>query len=363
MANNKRYTKNKNRYMPTYGLGSWIQDNSQGIIGGLKVAGGAALMATGAGAAVGAPLMASGASDIAGEISGDRQAAEQEKLIGEQEASFNKQQLINSRMLSNQAQPQMQFGKGGLIYSYQEGGPIGKNAANTTLQNYRPQSIKTQGYGDFNKADYGDLLKSNPLYSPTRSDSIVATENYYKGIPGPQYSTPGVGSGDRLESYMTPEGTKRFAGSETPVLAYGGKIKGMPQGKATMKHVEKFQKLYPTEMAMGRTVEYEHTKNKHLADRISADHIKDYLKKEGSPEYYTGLKEAGLTDELANGGNVKPQDNGIVDRTINKPDMTYYQSGGSTHQESPYGGIPIGNKGKVEDGEFRYGDYIFSNRF
>ena len=46
--------------------------------------------------------------------------------------------------------------------------------------------------------------------------------------------------------------------------------------------------------------------------------------------------------------------------------MQYYENGG-THEENPYGGIqvgvdPQGNPNLVEEGEFRYGDYIFSDR-
>ncbi len=90
-------------------------------------------------------------------------------------------------------------------------------------------------------------------------------------------------------------------------LAYGGSTSGLPQGVATMADVKQYQKDYPEEMAMGRTVEMEHTKNETLADRISADHIKDLLTSKNTEKYYTGLKEAGLTDELAYGGKVNRQ--------------------------------------------------------
>lgn len=42
--------------------------------------------------------------------------------------------------------------------------------------------------------------------------------------------------------------------------------------------------------------------------------------------------------------------------------ITVYQNGG-THEANPVGGVPIGNKGMVEEGEVRWKDYIFSNRF
>jgi len=53
---------------------------------------------------------------------------------------------------------------------------------------------------------------------------------------------------------------------------------------------------------------------------------------------------------------------GYLEETSNNPDITYFANGG-THEENPNGGIPLGNKGLVEEGEFKYKDYIFSNRF
>ena len=38
-----------------------------------------------------------------------------------------------------------------------------------------------------------------------------------------------------------------------------------------------------------------------------------------------------------------------------------YNEGG-THEENPLGGIPVGKNARVEEGETRFGDYIFSNR-
>lgn len=55
-----------------YNFGGWLADNKQGVLGGLKVVGGTALLATGVGGAAGAGLIASGAGDIVGEIANDR---------------------------------------------------------------------------------------------------------------------------------------------------------------------------------------------------------------------------------------------------------------------------------------------------
>lgn len=125
-----------------------------------------------------------------------------------------------------------QFPMGGLI-PYPNGGKVaidstlpGQNAAREVAAAYRPAFIEQQSYGDFEAADYGDLLSSVPLYSPVSRDSIVAVENRYKGVPGPQYFPAGFAGqqGSRMEKYQVDD-TTRFAGSETPQFGYGGKIR------------------------------------------------------------------------------------------------------------------------------------------
>ena len=92
----------------------------------------------------------------------------------------------------------------------------------------------------------------------------------------------------RLDSYSKPQ--------MIPTFATGGHL---PEGKATLKDAKEYIKLFPDEMKMGEEVEYEHTGNKKLAQRIAADHIKDHLRMTGGdPGYYTRLKEAGISDEL-----------------------------------------------------------------
>jgi hypothetical protein len=224
-----------------------------------------------------------------------------------------------------------------------------------------------------------------------------------------------------------------------PTMKKGGKL---PEGNATLAEAKEYLKMFPQEMAMGEEVEYEHTKNKKLAQRIAADHIKDYLKMSGTPGYYTALKEAGISDELnkmesggyfeyKNGGiYIKPEKRGsftawakkhgmsvqqaaskvmankekysssvvkkanfaknaskwkhaLGGKLDNIPDLSFFPDGGfmnslegdsmlteykggGTHEENSYGGIPVGGKARVEEGEIRVnfddGDYIFSAR-
>jgi hypothetical protein len=96
------------------------------------------------------------------------------------------------------------------------------------------------------------------------------------------------------------------------------------------------------------------------------------------PELAT-LYKCGGKLKYANGGRIMihtPYENGIVRgyynggiipqeqaATINMKGMSDIKAGG-THQENPLGGVPIDNKNNfVEQGEFKYGKYVFSNRF
>lgn len=87
------------------------------------------------------------------------------------------------------------------------------------------------------------------------------------------------------------------------------------------------------------------------------------------------LKDQQPYNQMACGGKMKA-DGGLLYSNVgninmfasggNLDDTTYYQSGGSIHETSPYNGIPIANN-LVEGEETRfnskkYGDYIFSNR-
>jgi len=92
--------------------------------------------------------------------------------------------------------------------------------------------------------------------------------------------------------------------------------------------------------------------------------LQSYNQGQGN-RYAPTFKSGGVLNSYPNGGKLNSYAGGgnIQELTRYNDDITSYQSGGSTHEESPYGGIPIGRKGTVEHGEFRYGDYIFSNRF
>ena len=177
---------------------------------------------------------------------------------------------------------------------------------------------------------------------------------------------------------------------------YGGSIEYATGGK--------FNK---SEITKGALEELEHTSSKREARKIAKDHLMEH------PDYYSRLKEAGLADAYGYGGDLATGGNSegtmMIGRGYNAygdygyggkqmyygggkmpykgravPDyypandtyamiekepanFTEYEVGG-THEENPNGGIPLGPKALVEQGEVKYssekyGDYIFTNRF
>lgn len=87
-----------------------------------------------------------------------------------------------------------------------------------------------------------------------------------------------------------------------------------------------------------------------------------------NPMYGANFANGGILNSLACGGKLMScggkmkANGGMLEATKKLDNITYYGNGG-THEQSPVGGIRIGNKGRTEQGEVRYGDYIFSNRF
>ena len=141
------------------------------------------------------------------------------------------------------------------------------------------------------------------------------------------------------------------------VGAASGLIKGLVGKKAESRAIAKAN--HEAEVARGQA------------------RLKLYEQNKG-PELAT-LYKCGGKLKHANGGRIMihtPYENGIVRghenggmipqeqaATINMKGMSDIRAGG-THQENPLGGVPIDNKNNfVEQGEFKYGKYVFSNRF
>ena len=95
-----------------YGLGGWLKDNMQGVMGGLKVAGGAALALTGVGTTAGLGMMGSGIGDISQEVAGDRQASAQSMAQMQQRQGMIQMQQQSDATENPYAAT---FAKGGVI--------------------------------------------------------------------------------------------------------------------------------------------------------------------------------------------------------------------------------------------------------
>jgi len=99
------------------------------------------------------------------------------------------------------------------------------------------------------------------------------------------------------------------------------------------------------------------TEQQQLAQQQAVDgHRQDLLNNLPQQQQYS-MANGGLLNSYANGGNM---DN-ITDR------LTEFKNGG-THEQSPTGGIPVGNNALTEEGEFLFVNkdgkkYVFSNRF
>ena len=103
---------------------------------------------------------------------------------------------------------------------------------------------------------------------------------------------------EQLQNYRNDLIRQRLSGDGDTMQMANFANGGLPHGSSTYQDSKLYMQLFPDQMAIGEKVEYEHTGNTKLARRIASDHIKDYLKMTGTPDYYTAMKEAGISDEL-----------------------------------------------------------------
>lgn len=131
--------------------------------------------------------------------------------------------------------------------------------------------------------------------------------------------------------------------------ANGGILDSYAKGGTIYIKPENRGKFTATKQRTGKTTEkLTHSKNPLTRKRaIFAQNSRKFNHEDGG---YLDSNEV-----FANGGK-------LVDITKDLDNVTVYANGGS-HQNNPLGGIPIGNKGLVEQDEVRFGNYVFSNRF
>lgn len=166
------------------------------------------------------------------------------------------------------------------------------------------------GFGSWLKGNIGNiaqtvggaiLLASSPLTGPAglAGAGMLASGVGGFGNSAMQSSAEKQNEEDALAAKKNALAQNRLQGLDNsaniPTFKKGGHL---PEGRATLKEAKEFISQFPDEMKMGEEVEYEHTGNQKLAQRIAADHVKDYLKMTGTPGYYSAMKEAGISDEL-----------------------------------------------------------------
>lgn len=216
-------------------------------------------------------------------------------------------------------------------------------------------SMASNTVGDINKKNQQRLNDQNneqiqgqnrlDQYNMNNQQSMIPTFAY-GGDYLPSAGVYGDG-GDVVNGGLN----KSSRGYGYNMMAQGGHL---PEGNSTLKEAKEFEKLYPDEMKAGTQVEYEHTGNTKLAQRIAADHIKDNIKinQGGAPDYYKKLQMAGISDELnkmpqvmAMGGSLKPETAArfLKEGVINKKPL-------SDRQKKYFAMIASGAMNKAEGG-------------
>lgn len=315
--------------LPQLGLGDWLQSNVGNIA---QAVGGAGLMFVPGGQVAGAGLLASS-------VGGFAKTAGQEKQLGAQEDAqyqSNQQAMGQNRLAqynNNNQDPGMipTFGFGGELdrLGMQHGYGYNLMVNGGDIKSYNPNLAKKDSKF---QTWYGKNTLEGQNKIPYSEDLTYDYYSYFKNgnmngnIEGhfpDTYKRPNHPTFSNESIYSTPEkpGGQWDGENYNPkgkfIMANGGHL---PEGNSTLKEAKEFIKLYPVEMKAGEQVEYEHTGNTKLAQRIAADHVKDSIKinQGGEPDYYKKLQVAGISDELnkmpqmAMGGKLSKEKAGLI---------------------------------------------------
>jgi hypothetical protein len=350
---------------------------------GSNIAGGA-LSGAGTGAAIGSVVpgigtaigavaggLIGGVKGLFGSSSKDKQLEAQEEAKRKQQEQMQRQSMIQNRMQSyNQNNPDYNyaptFKTGGMLSSYPNGG---------TIQGLGIGQLPTETVEAPTKFDTRPVYRQHfAKMSPEQIDAVRRQSNattneglqeafnrlYTKG-PNTQYL-----AGNNSVYQMTRRGEPLYQQVErSPGM---GNYRDIDFNNAPLSdketldiYNEQYKSVYPD-------------KNSYLNQMNLQREVAGFA---DIPGLNLGMGNRAGHEYYAKGGSIKidpskkanfaknfaKADGGYLEQTRYNPDITAYNSGGSTHETSPYGGIPIGNKGSVESGEVRYGDYIFSDRF
>jgi len=379
-----------------YGFGSWLKGN----VGNLaQTIGGAALtFLVPGGQAAGIGMMASGVGGMVGSaVSGEHK---------DQDPQVSAADIMASRK--------------GEYMTYATGGPIipklykpsadparlaealPTTISSLALTNYRPSvSTKELGFGDstpgvniYNRGnqEWRAVFDNNDnlIADPNKQDRIIQSRTR-------QMIRQNVGRGvartnDQIRKAIMRTGI-------TPSYADGGPVKHTKLDPDREKLFQSWYKQTSKELGLDPDPDspahyYDYRgyyKENGFAPMTKGQHFTDKYKLPGHPTFseesqyfkFDNSDMAGRWGKLpldvgygqdnflpAGKKNItKYYEGGSLGTSLNNLDFLTEYNQGSSHEQSPYGGIPVGGKARVEKGEVRFDDpdtgesYIFSDRF
>ena len=360
--------------LPQYGLGSWLKENAGGIGTALGTVGGLAATALipGVGAALAPSIIAAGSS-IGGAIGGNIQQNNATNVAQtEQQNQLDTQAALANYYSTSANNPiyTTSFKNGGTMAPTSSVG--GRVFGWTKKDNkevfdhvqYRDKNNRVR-YKSFSTADGKKVSPSNVKWIQ-KADSIRAVNDSI------QQSIPLKAMGGVINSLNRVGVPYREDGATTPEFPYDGT--SMYKGGYQL---DKAKEIYtPDETGHLPSVDYrtgvwlkdkdyptawKELMQTQLNTSLSKELGHPILNINGRLQYPKGYAQGGMINSLACGGKLKAM-GGKLESSDKIDGISIYKNGG-THEQSPLGGIPIGNKGRVEEGEVRFGNYIFSNRF
>jgi len=146
--------------------------------------------------------------------------------------------------------------------------------------------LQGKGYG---KKLYGIAAKIHGGIMSDHNISEDAHRLYQSFSKNPDFKTKLGPTQYELAGSKDPNKYKKEALKHPHMVEPNNKSESLIGGKGDKSQTSDFD---PKQVAMGRKVEMEHTKNPKVAEDILKDHLKE------NPRYYSKLKQIGLADEL-----------------------------------------------------------------
>lgn len=257
-------------------------------------------------------------------------------------------------------------------------------------------------YGTFNKQMFDSMPENVKVkeylnnkdqlgYSDSVLEKLAKTppsEQWLKSQPRPQFPgiTPGQAYGGMIPSYgfgsWIRDNSKTILGGATmlggaALTAFSGGalapvgIGLMASGAGQMVGgITENRQLKEQEAAQMQAAAAQGVSNQKINSmNIGQQRLQAYNSQQGNQSYSAFAANGGIIPSYGHSGSMMPKkkaSGGYMEAAAGNPDVTIYANGG-THEENPYGGIPLGNRAKVEEGEVKVklkrGDFIFPDRF